>query len=115
MKKRYYYFIIILLLLIAIVAAYLHFSGKGKKINCQIQNPDPDGYLVKICKYLEENKNKIPISPAIPSKYNIERISEGSYQGREVFIIELDCCYMGDIAYIDKETKEVIGFELGDV
>jgi uncharacterized protein YacL len=90
--------------------------------DCIIENPDPDGYLVKICKYLKAHEDTINVAPANPIKYNIKSIEDGEYwrieNGKEIaikaIIVKLDCCYMGDIAYIDKETKEVIGFSVGD-
>jgi hypothetical protein len=85
------------------------------KEECNIENPDPDGYLLKICEYLKEHKDTIFIEPADPTKYNIESIEEGEYEGRDVYVIRLDCCHMGDIAWIDKETKEVISFSPGDI
>lgn len=96
--------------------------GNIESAGCVIENPDPDGYLLKICKYLRAHEDTIDISPADPTKYNIKSIEEGEYsrwEGNEqvtteAIIIRLDCCYMGDIAYIDKATKEVIGFSPGD-
>jgi len=81
---------------------------------CEIKNPDPDGYLLKICKYLQEHKDTV-IPNKNPSEYSIKEFEEGEYQGKDVLVIRLDCCYMGDLAYVDKETKEVIGFSPGDV
>lgn len=77
---------------------------------CLIKEPDPDGYLLKICKYLRENEDRI-IPNKKPNEYSIKEIEEGQYQGREVFKIWLD---YKDLAYIDKETNEVIGFSPGD-
>ncbi|NIO44902.1 MAG: hypothetical protein GTN36_05115 [Candidatus Aenigmarchaeota archaeon] len=81
---------------------------------CIIKDPDPDGYLLKICEYLQEHKDTIILNKN-PSEYNIKEFEEGEYQGKNVLVIRLDCCYMGDLAYIDKETKEVIGFSPGDI
>jgi len=81
---------------------------------CEIKSPDPDGYLLKICKYLQEHKDTI-IPNKNPDEYSIKEFEEGEYQGKDVLVIRLDCCYMGDLAYVDKETKEVIGFSPGDI
>jgi len=81
---------------------------------CIIKNPDPDGYLLKICKYLQEHKDTI-IPNKNPNEYNIKEVEEGVYQDKNVLVIRLDCCFMGDLAYVDKETDEVIGFSPGDV
>lgn len=87
--------------------------------DCVIQNPDPDGYLFKICQYLKAHH--LNVSPANPTKYKIIGIEEGEYSrwenGKkittEAIIIKLNCCYLGDFAFIDKKTKEVIGFRVG--
>ena len=82
---------------------------------CVIENPDPNGYLLKICKYLKEHQNSI-IPNKNPEEYNIREIEEVQYQGKDLLKIYLDCCYgAGDIATIDKETGEVIGFSPGDI
>ena len=96
-------------------------AQKNMQNDCIVENPDSDGYLVKICKYLKAHEDTI-ITSEDPTKYNIKSIEDGEYQkienGKEIMtkaiIVRLDCCYMGDIAYIDKETKEVIGFSVGD-
>lgn|GEM_PF-1868636 len=89
--------------------------------DCKIKNPDHDGYLPKICKYLKEHPNVQTI--ADPTKYKIQKVEENDYlrpiddkraPGTKTIIVSLDCCGTGDLAYIDKETKEVIGFSVGD-
>ncbi len=80
--------------------------------DCFWANKDTNGYLEKICKYIIENK----IGGANePTKYGITGSQEQEYKGREVIAVFLNCCYTGDVAYIDKETQEVIGFRLGDM
>jgi len=88
---------------------------------CKIKNPDTDGYLIKICNYLKEHPNVQ--TAAEPTKYKIQKIEENDYlrptddkraPGTKTIIVSLDCCGTGDLAYIDKETKEVIGFSVGD-
>jgi len=91
---------------------------------CKIENPDPDGYLLKICEYLKQHKDDIDVAPADPAKYKIKSIVENGeyskYEGEKEIItkakvVNLDCCYMGDAAYFDKKTKELIGFRVGDM
>ena len=74
-------------------------------------NQDQDGYLEKICLYIK--KNKIKVSPGDPANYQIQKISEIKYQGKPVYLVALDCCYLGDEAYFDKQTKQIIYFQLG--
>lgn len=90
---------------------------------CNINNPDPDGYLLKICQYLVANKNTVQPNK-LPNEYNIKLIEFGkypfeagkNYDDAELIKIHLDCCGgAGDIAYIDKSTGEVIYFSVGDL
>ncbi len=78
---------------------------------CTPRHEDTKGYLLKICRYVV--KNEINVSPADPNKYRIKGIYEQKGEGKDVYMIELDCCYMGDRAYIDKKTGEVVDFHLG--
>ncbi len=127
MKKSVLIGIIIGVAVLAVVGWFLMRGEKiksgGVSSECDIENPDPDGYLLKICEYLVENKDTIITDTTNPSEYNIISIEEGVYSrfenGKHIetdaIIVSLDCCYMGDIAYISKETKEVIGFSPGDM
>lgn len=122
-KNYYWVGGIVIIIIILGIFFYFEYSKENylRSSECEIKEPDPDGYLLKICKYIKENE--IDVSPADPIKYNIESIEEGQYsrfEGDEyivtdVLVIRLDCCYMGDLAYVDKETKEVIGFSPGDI
>lgn len=115
MKRKYYW--IIGFIVIIILGFFLYFEYNKENYfqsnECEIKNPDPDGYLLKICKYLQEHKDTI-IPNKNPSEYGIKEFEEGEYQGKDVLVIRLDCCYTGDLAYVDKETNEVIGFSPGD-
>ena len=124
MKKKNY-IIIFFVLAVIILGFFLYFEYKEDYLpsnECVIKEPDPDGYLLKICRYLREHEETI-IPNKEPDDYSIISIEEGKYsrfEGDEyivtdVLVIRLDCCYMGDLAYVDKETKEVIGFSPGDM
>ena len=79
--------------------------------DCVIENPDPDGYLLKICEYLVTHKETV-YPNKMPNEYNIERIESGG----EYIKVYLDCCFgAGDIASFDKQTKEVVSFSVGDI
>jgi hypothetical protein len=72
------------------------------------KNPkDPGGYLEKICRYLV--KTKLNVAPGVPNAYRIDRIDASG----DTIRVYLNCCYMGDVATIDKKTGEVTGFEPG--
>jgi hypothetical protein len=68
---------------------------------------DPGGYLEKICRYLVKNDRNV--SPATPNTYKISRVEELG----DTIRVHLDCCYMGDVATLDKKTGEVTGFRAG--
>jgi hypothetical protein len=51
--------------------------------------------------------------PADPNGYRIKRVEDRVEDGREVFWVFLDCCYLGDIAVIDKESGAVLSFRPG--
>lgn len=78
---------------------------------CHPREDDPQGYLFKICTYIQEKK--INVSPANPTEYRIKQIEERTEGNREVVWVFLSCCYLGDIAIIDKASGEVIEFRVG--
>ncbi|MFN8454120.1 MAG: hypothetical protein U0401_05505 [Anaerolineae bacterium] len=78
---------------------------------CRPREDDPQGYLFKICSYIQEKK--IDVSPANPHEYRIKQIEERTQGKKEVIWVYLSCCYLGDMAIIDKATGEVIDFQLG--
>ena len=82
------------------------------QVSCQAHSDDPLGYLLSICRYILANN--VNTSPADPSKLNILEIREEFQDGREVFIILLDCCGMGDRAVLDTASGEVLEYHLGD-
>lgn len=88
-------------------------GGGGDMIECRPRPDDPTGYLVKICEFLAASDNiYVDVDPNL---YNIESIATQEWNGRDVIWVYLDCCYMGDIAFIDPETEEVLDFSPGDV
>jgi hypothetical protein len=111
MKPRYSIPLAMVVIVVAAVGVYLYASSQANATECISREDDPEGYLFKICTYIKEQN--LDVSPGYPDAYNIRKIEEGEHQGREVFTIYLDCCYMGDIAYIDKQSGEVIDFRLG--
>jgi hypothetical protein len=86
-----------------------HSSEVRMKSDCEVKENDPDQYLYKICKHLQA----MGMYPADQPDYEIEYVSEGTFQNRSVYIIALSCCYTGDTAYIDKESGEVIRIRPG--
>ena len=78
---------------------------------CPPRADDPTGYLTTICRHIQEQQ--INVSPADPAQYQIKSIEERTENGRKVVWVFLNCCYLGDIAIIDKETGEVIQFRVG--
>jgi hypothetical protein len=78
---------------------------------CAPRSDDPDGYLFAICQYIREQQ--IDVAPADPTAYTIKRIEEASRADRPVLLIFLNCCYLGDVAVIDKTSGQVIDFRPG--
>ena len=125
-KTTWLTILLIVAFLAAGIFAYQWWQAKGKLVRqteeCLIKKPDPDGYLLKICRYLNEHEDTI-IPNREPDDYSIKSIEEGQYsrfEGDEykvtdVLVIRLDCCGTGNLAYVDKETNEVIGFSFGDI
>lgn len=80
-------------------------------ITCQPQANDPQGYLLKLCTYIQTRH--IDVQPADPTQYRIKRIENRDDHGRAVVWVFLDCCGMGDIGIIDTTTGGVISFRQG--
>ncbi|MBI5879082.1 MAG: hypothetical protein HZB53_15655 [Chloroflexi bacterium] len=91
-----------------LLAACGPFAGAPK---CVARADDPGGYLLKICNYVVDNK--LDISPGTPETLAIREIGKATYQGGEVIVIYLACCYMGDRAFIDPQSGAVVGYSLG--
>jgi hypothetical protein len=106
--KWYWWFILGGVALTLLALSFWLFSGPS---TCEPRQDDPEGYLLKICVYIQEKQ--INVSPADPTRYQIKRIEEREENGRPVLWVFLNCCYLGDIAVIDKATGEVINFEVG--
>jgi hypothetical protein len=81
--------------------------------NCDELKDGKENYLFKICSYIKTRN--IDVSPGDPCKYKIEYITKDILEKRKVIIIYLNCCHLGDRAYIDRETLEVISFRLGAI
>lgn len=79
------------------------------EIECLRIKEDIDGYLFKICEYLTSN-NKFT---TLPSRYKIKSVRMDSLNGQEVIAVELTCCYLGDVAYFDPASKELLSLKLG--
>jgi len=103
-------------IVLAVIGGFIIYNGNENIVSseCKIKNPDPDGYLLKICEYLKQHEDTI-IPNKNPNEYSIKGFDpEEQYGGKAILVIRLDCCGTGDLAYIDKESKEVIGFSPGD-
>lgn len=77
-----------------------------KVCDCKKSEDDTDDYLYKICMYLKEKGDK----SFQPCKYKVTKITESTYEGKKAIEVVLNCCYMGDRAYFDPQTKELITF-----
>lgn len=80
-----------------------------RECNCEHKNDDVNDYLFKVCDYLTK------IDPYSPSacRYEIREISTDTLDGKVVTKVELSCCYLGDVAYFDINTKDLISISYG--
>src|SRR3989344_8392832 len=120
MKKGVLIGIIVGIVVLSIIGWFIIYNSNEnvESSKCEIKNPDPDGYLLKICEYLKQHEDTI-IPNKEPDDYSIKIIEDGKdyliydnglYIDNNVLVARLDCCGTGDLAYIDKESNEVIGF-----
>jgi hypothetical protein len=77
--------------------------------DCSPRPDDPEGYLVNICKYLNENQ----IWVGEFNTFEIDQVIDTEENGREIITILLSCCGTGDRAGIDAETGEVLFYSMG--
>ncbi len=105
---------VLLAVAILLIKAYLNPPNDPiAQPNSQEQdaNPQHREYLTKIVAYLKENN--IDISPGNPDTIKINSIENGEYEGEPALIAYMNCCYLGDMAFINEATKEVVGYKLG--
>jgi hypothetical protein len=107
--KRWWLVTSSLIILILVIVAMMLLTKPQPP--CRPRSDDPQGYLFKICTYIQANK--IDVSPASPTSYSIKHIEERTEGDREVIWVYLSCCYLGDMAIIDKVSGEMIDFRLG--
>ncbi|ALI98312.1 hypothetical protein [Rufibacter tibetensis] len=77
---------------------------------CELKEDDVNGYLYKVCIYLKEQESKYS---DVPCTYGVRNIVADTLDGRNVIRVDLNCCYLGDRAYFDPATKELIDFSYG--
>ena len=80
-------------------------------ITCRPQADDRDGYLLKLCTYIQVRH--IDVQPADPTQYRIKHVEDREDNGRRVVWVFLNCCGLGDIGVIDKVSGEVVQFRQG--
>lgn len=76
---------------------------------CYHRENDPDDYLFKICNYIKSNDRYSDL----PCRYRIKEISSDTQSGKAVTKVELTCCFLGDVAYFDPSSKELISISYG--
>ena len=69
-------------------------------------------YLIKIRAYLAKLDPE-SYAPADPAKYQITSAEKTIHNDAPVIAVYLDCCYLGDIAFLDATTEEVVDFKAG--
>jgi hypothetical protein len=106
MRRRY---LLAVLAIVLLAGAGLWAWLAPPSTECTPKPDDPDQHLVRICRYLRANE--IDVSPGSPNGYRIRAIEDRVEDGHPVLWVFLSCCYMGDVAVIDKATGEVIRFQ----
>ncbi|MBL0744980.1 hypothetical protein JI741_27365 [Chryseolinea sp. Jin1] len=76
---------------------------------CTHRDDDPDDYLFKICEYTK----MMDRYSDLPCRYEIRQISEDSINAQLAIKVELTCCYLGDIAFFDKQTNRLLKISYG--
>jgi hypothetical protein len=75
---------------------------------CADRPDDTSGYLQPICQYIVSQLGEYEIDP---NTLEIETITPMGDHDE----VRLSCCYTGDIATMDRTTRTVLGFSLGDI
>lgn len=79
-----------------------------KPCACEHKITDKNDFIFKICSHIQK------VDPyAFACDYRIKNISTDTLNGKLVTKVELTCCGLGDIAYFDMNTKEIINIEYG--
>jgi hypothetical protein len=81
-----------------------------KECQCEPKQGDVNEYLFKICNYLKGRESKYS---DVPCSYRVRKIETDTLNGSEVVRVDLNCCYLGDVAYFDPKTKELLEFRNG--
>ncbi len=76
---------------------------------CKHGDDDPDDYLFKICEHIKMEDRYSDL----PCRYSIRQITKDSIDSRLAIKVELTCCYLGDIAFFDAQTKDLIKLYYG--
>lgn len=104
---KFVYFILIVVIAIAFISSAFLLTQKNLLSACDLEEINKDIYLSKIHKYIEDN------NLADPTKYTkIVDVYQENYNGKDVCVMHLDCCFTGDEALVDK-SGEVIRFRFG--
>jgi hypothetical protein len=75
---------------------------------CADRPDDTTGYLQPICQYIVDELGEYVIDPNMLEIETITAMGEHDE-------VRLSCCYTGDIATMDRATRTVISFSLGDI
>ncbi len=79
----------------------------GPQFQCLDRPDDMSGYLQPICWYIVSTLRQYEIDP---NTLEIESITADG----DVDQVRMSCCFTGDIAVMDRATRTVVSFSLGD-
>lgn len=80
-----------------------------RECKCIHDESDQLDYLFKICNYLKAQDRYSDL----PCRYRIKNVVSDTLAGRAVTKVQLTCCYLGDVAYFDGQTNEIISVSYG--
>lgn len=80
-----------------------------EQCNCEHKKDGANDYVFKACKYLLKQD---PYS-LVACQYGIRSIETDTLNQKTVTRVELTCCGLGDVAFFDSETKDIITISYG--
>ncbi|MGC3945585.1 MAG: hypothetical protein QM762_13880 [Chryseolinea sp.] len=76
---------------------------------CKHDDSDPNDYLFKICEFVKAADK----FSDLPCRYHIRNVDTTLFKGENMIKVSLTCCYLGDEAYFDPVTKEIVDMYYG--
>ena len=97
-----------------LILATFHLTSCNSHCDCEsVDRKAKDGEMnYKICNYIVDHK--LITKQENPCDYKVKEIINDTLEGKPIYRVTLTCCSMGDQAFIDKNSNEVIGYMPAD-